>query len=262
MKRVRFAGVLTLAAMVFLGLPPAPPTLLTGPTPSSGEASPTADDNQRVELLPGYSLLPPPGADWQRLPRDNPSFSHFQFAFGRADKNGKHTISATAFGVMLSEAPRTPRELLDSVYTAMRKNFDPARQHPLVEESSRDSSLGVPCLLVHQKAEDLVPGSRGGASLLEAHYRICVHPESPRYVIILEYSQRTAHGAEPLSLESERDAFLGSLKFTPLAPAATELAASEAEEELRSDFLCPRACTGPHPDRRPHDWDSHRRQQS
>jgi YVTN family beta-propeller protein len=225
MNRVRFAMVLTLAEMVFFVLPPAAHPLLAETTPSHGEASPIADAIQRVELLPGYSLLPPLGADWQRLPRDKPPYSRFQFALGRADKKGAHTIMATGVGVMLSEGPQEPRELLDSIYTAMRRNFDPARHHPLEDEFSRDSSMGVQCLRVHQKAEDLVPGSRGGAALLEAHYLICVHPESPRYVIILEYSQRTVHGAEPLSLESEREAFLGSLKFTPLGTLAATTAA-------------------------------------
>lgn len=43
-----------------------------------------------------------------------------------------------------------------------------------------------------------------------------LHPDSPTFIIDLQYSQLYLRGQQPLSLESELEPFFNSLMFTPL----------------------------------------------
>jgi hypothetical protein len=53
--------------------------------------------------------------------------------------------------------------------------------------------------------------------VINVHSLICVHPESPRRIIEINYSSRNATGEIPLAAQQEGDSFINSLQALSLA---------------------------------------------
>jgi hypothetical protein len=55
---------------------------------------------------------------------------------------------------------------------------------------------------------------------MDVHGFVCVHPDSPGWVVNIFYSQRTVKSKQPIHVAAEAESFLDSLTFTELDDAA------------------------------------------
>jgi len=199
--------------------------------------TPVTTPMQRYELQ-GFSFLPPAGENWFIVSPSHPS----------------HLVELlpTAAQVLLiikklRESPRTRPEENQTIYAAVvttitlgELSFEPteylrykARQleeqytvdtktgrfRPVEFKASTDNSLGTDCVRFDRVVEDhRVQQFPGTAFIMADHGFLCPHPDFPRFIVKLWYSQRYLRGEQPLPVEKEITPFLKSLVFTPIRP--------------------------------------------
>lgn len=202
------AGILIfLSSMIAIGCAAAGPTLI-----------PVADPTQRIEFQ-GFSILPPPGERWFISSSQASSSLGIVFMKNYRERTTQPTIVAQAGSATLRDdvAINDQVELLKRIVGSKERELSTGR-HRLVEfKTAPDNSLGADCLRYDGSAEDRgVPQFKESIFLLTVHGLYCLHPDSPRFVIALEYSQRVLEGERPLSIEAEGEPFLKSLIFKKL----------------------------------------------
>ena len=174
------------------------------PDPASG----------RVQLK-GFSVTPPAAAGWRRLPKKEASRRGFDVLYVRTEPDTLHTMTAGAF-TLLMQAKGTSSALLDSMFARMKRRHEAAGHQSIEQTASHDSSQGTERLRIRARLDDLAPGTAGGLSHLESDVRLWIHPESPYRVVVLDFSTRSRPGAQPLDVESERQAFFDGMRLSPL----------------------------------------------
>ena len=187
------------------------PLLLVGFVSQDVLGDDAADPESRRLRLKGYSVIPPSGPGWARLSPNEAKRRGFDVAYVRGDPD---TMIAGAVTVRMMEVKGGSSALLDSVFASMKRRLDPRRHHSI--EGSRDSSQGTERLRFRSRSDDPLPGTTGGLSHLESNTYFWIHPESPYRLVMLDFSTRTGQGAQPLDVESERQAFFESLRLSPL----------------------------------------------
>lgn len=91
---------------------------------------------------------------------------------------------------------QTRADLLQWIAQANKAEGEKGTRMRLLEfKAAVDRTLGVECLRQEAILEDRsVPQFPGAVFMMTSHGLFCPHPDSPRYVIAVEYSHRTAQG--------------------------------------------------------------------
>lgn len=178
--------------------------------------TPITDPTQRLQFQ-GFSILPPTGKGWFKVeppPQVNPSLTAKAYFIKRLTEgvtppSELHRVTAVVRTLSLGDVKFENRtELLQHL----------AREFS--EKSFLDKCLGWDCARYEFTSEDPShPQFPGFVFVIRAQGFVVLHPDSPRFVINLEYRQYYARGQQPLSaeaLETEVEPFQKSLFLTPL----------------------------------------------
>ena len=199
---------------------------------------PISDPAKRYEF-PGFSVLPPQGARWfvspagpvEPLPEANllltPQSPLLVFARRpeqpiTKDPRSMHRALLSVSTRDLGERPvKTLKEYL--AYEQSRTSELAGTQvtpsfRLLSSRFEIDSSL-QDCLRFEQVGEDTGVDEFPGVPFVARirGYR-CLHPQWPRYVVSVAYSEVYSRGADPLHIDAEVEPALRSLRLTPERP--------------------------------------------
>lgn len=179
--------------------------------------TPVTDPTQRLQFQ-GFFILPPRGEGWFI---GQQGANQIAFAKGPASNSVIASVRTMSLGGVKFES-RT--ELLQSLARTWGKGKIDPRHRLLDLKVSLDKCLGWDCMRYEITAEDrAVPQFPGSVFVMPLRGFLFLHPDSPTYVIILEYSQRYLQGQEPLSIKAEVEPFLKSLIFTPYVTTQSPL---------------------------------------
>lgn len=199
--------------------------------------TPVATPKQRYELQ-GFSFLPPAGENWFFVSPSHPSdpgelLPHLTQALFFIKKlrespparpEDYQTINAslittTRFGELSFEPAeylRNKARELEEQYTEETRT---GQFRPVKFKASTDNSLGIDCVRYDKVVEDhRVQRFPGTVFIMADHGFLCPHPDFPRFIVNLSYSQRYMRGNQPLAVEKEVTPFFKSLTFTPVRP--------------------------------------------
>jgi len=221
--------------------------------------TPVTDPNRRY-VLQGVSFLPPEGKTWSvslltsALEELLPTAGQAVFFI----KQFKETPPATpeefqTIYALVSIVPRfgelsfKPAEYLKykarEIEKEYREETGTDRFRPGELKMSIDNSLGTDCLKYDKVVED--HGDRrfpGVVFIMSDHFFLCPHPDFPRLIVSLGYSQRYLQGIQPFPVAAELVPFFKSLRFIPIRPLEgrdVEVAATRetARKELNRLFI-------------------------
>jgi hypothetical protein len=204
-----------------------------------------SDPSERVELR-GFSVLPPTGPHWCLAARGETGVAYGKNAFGGrilqavpSLEEQIHTFVAMAYVAEVDgPRPADAEALRAFVETWLRSGGlsqvqDPsgttvmsdkpvaATRFTVVQASvAVDSSLGASCVRASSLVEERDnPRARGAVLILEEpdNY-VCLHPTSPRELIVFGYSERYIKGRHPgprfvETLKPEVEPFIGGIRF-------------------------------------------------
>jgi hypothetical protein len=209
--RIKGAGAVAGLLAVACAAVTAPPGI---PRP----ATPITNPTERVRL-DGFSIAPPQGADWYlsseaRGPRD----VVFYKKVGGAPPS--HTLYLRAVAAEL----RTPVTNATALRGVLARDFererrDAGRTMPMRSRTAVDTSLGPECVRSETIYEERDNPGLGGVLVLVQSSLVCLHPSTPKRVIILVLSERYAQGDSSrvdAALRQEVETFFRSVEFTPL----------------------------------------------
>lgn len=186
-----------------------------------------SDSTQRLEFQ-GFSILPPRGENWfvvEASSQPDPNLTYAVVFSKRLRERVTrpaelHTITASVSTSSLGDVTFESRtELLQYLAREREKGWRrPTQRHtPLEVKVSLEKCLGWDCVRIDYTAEDYgVPHFPGLVFILTGYDFIFLHPDTPTFVIYVNYGQRYLRGQQPLPLEAEVKSFLKSLAFTPI----------------------------------------------
>jgi hypothetical protein len=190
----------------------------TAPPGIPRPATPVTDATERLRLA-GFSIAPPPGADWYlsteaRGPRDVVFYK----------KVGGASASHTLYLRAVSAELRTPVTNAAGLRAVLARDFererrDAGRTMPMRSRAAVDTSLGRECVRSETIYEERDNPGLGGVLVLVQSSLVCLHPSAPKRVIILVLSERYAQGDSSrvdAVLRQEVETFFRSVEFTPL----------------------------------------------
>lgn len=165
----------------------------------------------------GGWVLPPPGSGWkcQRLPD---AVDAFNFVRG---EGSQHSWAASVTTMDL-EAVSSHEDL--SKLARLRAEKGQGRPVTLRSfEATPDSTIAPLAVRYRYQIEDRkVPYDKGKLYVLEARGMLFVHPDAPRRLISVEFSQRAA-ASIPLTEDAAADSFLARVALARIDRAAVRL---------------------------------------
>jgi hypothetical protein len=176
---------------------------------------PITNPTQRVEF-DGFSILPPRAKGWIRLEQP--------------PKIGPHWTVRAYFIKRLKEEVKSPFDLHRLSAVVRTSNVEGLKIENHIDflkeiakglsgESFLDKCFGRDCVRYQSTKTQKNPRFPGSVFLISKRGSVLLHPDSPTLLIMVEYRQYYAQGAQPLSaeaLETEVEPFQESLEFTPL----------------------------------------------
>jgi YVTN family beta-propeller protein len=185
------------------------------------ELTPVERVGQRVQLE-GFSIVPPQGEHWfvaPSLPKDEVWRSVAAYVKQTDDDTPGNIIWATVAVANLETAFQSREQLLESIIRARHTELRAARFRLHEFRSAPAATPG--CYRYEAVTEDRgVTQHPGVVFLLSLRHLICLHPDSPTLAVNVAYSVRRQVGRPAVSLESEGEPFIGSLKFAALTRPA------------------------------------------
>jgi YVTN family beta-propeller protein len=174
---------------------------------------PIEDPSNPIEFQ-GFSILPPQEGEWKLV-------RNWYNAMLAKDtvktKKGSHTFIAMVQTSTIEEDFEKKEVFLQHVKENFLEKGLLSRYRIISTDLKFHDIEDALCVRYDQLLEDRgVPGSRGSVFMMELHGVTCRHPDNPKMIINLGYSQRTPPGVKRVPLEEEGEPFLSSLSFTPL----------------------------------------------
>lgn len=170
--------------------------------------------------LRGFSFVPPAGERWEAIPRFKTSGAEF------ASRDGDNLIwvKAASFEVT-TDAGDNSGKILDAAYSATL--LDRVRglgqdAQVIWSGSQAEEIAGAQCLRDQALLKNKFTYALS-TSLL------CSHPESPDYIVVLDYSQKWREPSSQIDDALQREAFLNSLQFGPL-PELSDMVVSRGRD--------------------------------
>jgi hypothetical protein len=213
MTGMRIRGALAVAGLLAVAC-----ATVTAPPGLPRPATPVTDPAERIRL-PGFSIAPPPGAEWYlsseaRGPRDVVFYKRV------AGAPPSHTLYVRAVAAELRTAVTNAAALRAVLARDFeRERRDAGRTMPMRSRSAVDTSLGRDCVRSETFYEERENPGLGGVLVLVQSSLACLHPSAPTRVIILVLSERYAQGDSSrvdAALRQEVETFFRSVEFTPL----------------------------------------------
>lgn len=235
MRKLRRMILFLVAGVIAVGCEPEGRSLI--PLTNPPFLTPVATPTQRYELQ-GFSFLPPAGENWfivspshpSRLAEVLPTAAQDLFFIKKLRESpptrpeDHQTIFAsvattTRFGELSFEPAEYLRNKAREIEARYTEDTKTEQFRPVTIKASTDNSLGTGCVRYNKVVEDhrvrLFPGT---VFIMEDHGFLCPHPNFPRFIVNLSYSQRYLRGEQPLPVEKEIAPFFKSLMFTPVRP--------------------------------------------
>lgn len=183
---------------------------------------PVTDSSQRLEFK-GFSVQPPAGRNWFLAARSGADVPVAALAKRLEDAESqrarRHSIVAMARLIDAGDRRfANAAELRTYVEHTIKEDSTRDPRFRLRElTTATDSSLAALCMKYDMIKEDRgVPGQVGVVFIMDAHSIQCVHPQSPRHIVEIGYSERRREGDASMNVEPEVRPFLRSLQFMPL----------------------------------------------
>jgi streptogramin lyase len=166
-------------------------------------------DATKRAVLPGCTVLPPPGGGWIQS-----STARTKVEYSRLAGSPTHTCLASVTTYMLPSAPASIDSLRTLVAESSGPGVGPHQLNTALFEVTADTVNAPPCVRMHIEFEDLsVPRHKGEVfRLLERGVRM-MHPQVPSLVIAIDYSERFGPHESPVD-SMEAITFLNSLRVT------------------------------------------------
>lgn len=185
--------------------------ILSGCLATAPRLTPVSDPTRRLEF-PGFSVQPPPGEGWLILP---PKEGQVVFAKEAGSKN--HTFATY---VVVSRLPEQVRFETPDDFLAYVKSVEAPKntwRFWILEyyEEVLDTTFAPYCVRYDYKLAD-----RGAflteIPILDIHGYSCLHPDSKKWLIRVNYSDRSMQGEITKTLREEGEAFIKNFRFTPI----------------------------------------------
>jgi hypothetical protein len=123
-----------------------------------------------------------------------------------------HSFVARLRVTIYSDLPMPKDSILNKSAGYKQKELSEGRYKAISFASQRDNSLGMECLRYDALSEDHGAASTSVAYLIMTeHGYLCLHPQRDA-VATTVYSERLPAGETPLTMESEGDQYLRSLR--------------------------------------------------
>jgi DNA-binding beta-propeller fold protein YncE len=199
------------------GRPTPPKPLVPDEAARSAAAAPSVQP--AALLFPGFSVAAPAGDGWRAVTRlpDGP----YRAMFVRQTGDPSRVVRAVVAAVVLPAHAATGEALLRRVQRAREEEASRPPYRPVAFASQPDPTPGAPCLRYRMTAEER--DADGSPRLLDMHGLWCLHPDTPSYVINVEYNERRRPEAPTIGPGGDGEAFLGSLAFRPLGVRVTAI---------------------------------------
>jgi YVTN family beta-propeller protein len=185
------------------------------------ELTPIERSGQRVQLE-GFSVIPPQGDQWfvaPSLPKDDVWRTVAAYVKRTGDDTPGNIVWATVAVANLETAFQSREQLLESVIRVRQTELRGARFRLLEFRSAPGATAG--CYRYEAVTEDRgVKDFPGVTFVLTLRHAICLHPDSPTLAVNVAYSERRRLGMPAVTVESEGEPFIGSLKFASLTRPA------------------------------------------
>lgn len=184
--------------------------------------TPVQDPTVRIESY-GFSILPPQGSAWYRRP-DIHLKNTDGIVIGKPGGSKTHTIGVMVVrhkdfnpaAVGFAEYATNPEVFAAYVKSSIQRMNPPGSRMRILELSAApDMELGY-CVRQYAKFEDLGSQFKPKVLIQEDWGYSCLHPNSSRVIIEMNFSERGLSGESDLSLATIREQFFRSLQFLPL----------------------------------------------
>lgn len=162
---------------------------------------------------PFYTILPPPGDEWQYFTNDRGR--GYDLFFGRRDSSPTHTLVATVKEIHSYAEFKDANDFLRYVELNSMMDADPRRFNLVEKRFEIKDNLGKFAAYKFATAEDrLAQNSNGkGNLLLKLLGLVVVHPQNESVILTIDYSERGAKGEIDPEFETKARQFLDGLKF-------------------------------------------------
>jgi hypothetical protein len=184
--------------------------------------APVKDSTDRIEAY-GFSVLPPSGTGWSRRPDLHLQGSDL-VVFAKKGGSKTHTIGITVgrhkgfdpASVGFAEYATNLEVFASYVKNSVQHTNPPESRMRILELSVVPDAKSGHCVGEYAKFEDHGSQSKPKILIQEDWALTCLHPDSPRVIIEMNFSERGLPGESDPSLTAVRDQFFGSLQFRPL----------------------------------------------
>jgi hypothetical protein len=160
------------------------------------------------EQFPGFSLVPPGGDEWVRVPRNE-----MAVLWRRDTGDDAKTFVMAVLAGPTPAAVRDQAQLLEFL-REVRAAPPPSADLELVESKLDPSNAPAATCVRHASRIR----SKSAGTTMEVEGLTCLHPDYPGRMIDVQYSQRSPAGGIDDELAAEGKAFLESIRFEE-APA-------------------------------------------
>ena len=174
---------------------------------------PIEDPSKPIEFQ-GFSILPPQGGAWKIADKTQYNAMIGKDAIGT--KKGPHTFVAMVRTFTIENDFDKKEDFLQYFKKKLEESLDP--RFTLKKSDVRLHERGdALCVKYDQLSEDRgVPGFQDSVFQMDLHCIACRHPDNPKMIIDVGYSQRVPPGADRVPMEAEGEPYLNRLRFTPL----------------------------------------------
>lgn len=185
----------------------------------------TVTDSDAYWIRSGYSIKPPSGSNWVKLPTDDKNPNSISFFKGEGVTNRGSTSDTYIFlkgTVTLANSTLIDHPVLDrtdkkKLAATLRKHLN--RHWPIKIENSRYVALSRGDCLKYSGSSKIERPRIGMSDLTIEQVRgyFCLHPDSNSFGVIMESRNFVTTGSSVLNRDEDIDHFFDSLIFTSLS---------------------------------------------
>lgn len=184
--------------------------LASGTIAAQGRPVLVTDSSTPLEFR-GFRAKPPPGTSWYLVFRSNVDIIYI-----KRMESKLHTFYVRMSIALLPDGESGPDVSLEFI----KKNFQVidqpgSRFMPQKFDIERDLSTGNTCSRYVMQADDTgAPQADGRTLILESNGLVCIHPNMPRHVVHIFYSERGGPAESSAQLKTEGESFMRGMVFT------------------------------------------------
>ena len=161
---------------------------------------------------PGYTILPPAGADWEYYSDEMKDRYHLNF-LKKIHGSDSHSLMVGLIETQNAASFENPQEFKKFMQSTVEMAMYSNKLRSLDKNIELDDKFGLYTLKYYMKAEDRRSvGSGNEAFLILANYGyVFIHPNIPKLIIQVSYSERGRPADIRPDLEQEAEIFFNGI---------------------------------------------------